>query len=449
MNKKINPLKNSSIISLTTFKNLKKSISSLSDIIPNNKKTIEPDKEFTTRARQLKERVKSYDHISTLNFIKQNKINENEKLIKEKALKSIESNYEEVKIINRMVLQAKMATVRDRQIEEKNRVKELEKKRNDKINVLCEIERLKEIMRREKEEQKRIQIQKDGGKLIKEQINYNIKMKLQEEENKKKELEENKILRKKQEKEEEKKFLEEKRRGLNLIKEILRENKCFSEEKRMKKLREIEEDKKLIEYKKQKFLEEKKKQEQNEIARREKEKELNKMKEKQEKEIDNKVILDDIILRRAFESAERNARKNERDQMIRKINMRNDLINQNKKLIEYKGLEMCKMAMDEKKDFFRIIEKQEKDIEKEKQHKKMYNEKLREHNKELQKCIKEREEKNKLKIREIIEEGRKIRQNNEKYFDKINRIKNQKIEELKMLNISPRYLVSLRNYKPG
>ena len=397
----------------------------------------------------MKERIKSYDHLHTLNLINQSKENEDDKLIKEKALKSIESNYEEVKIINKMVMQAKMATVIERQIEEKKRIKELEKKRNDKINVLCEIRRLTELMKREKEEQKRIQIQKDGGKLIKEQIDYNIKMKLQNEENKKKELEENIIVRKKQEKEEEEKFLEEKRRGLNLMKEILRENEYYSQEKKMKKLKEIEEDKKLIEYKKQKVLEKKIKKEQNETAEREKEKERIKMKEKQEKENNNKIILDDIILRRAFESAERNERKNEREQMIKKRNMINDLINTNKKLIEYKGFQICKNAMDEKNDFFRVIEKQEKDIEKEKQNKKIYKEKLKEHNKELQKSLNEREERKKLKIREIIEEGRKIRQNNERYFDRINQIKNQKIEELKMLNISPRYLVSLRNYKPG
>lgn len=255
-----NNLKNSSIISLSDYKNIKKSLSTLSEI--NNGKNvllIETENNFKTRARKLKERVKSYDNLRTLNFINKNIINEAEKLIKEKALKSIEANYDEVKIINRMVLHAKMAEIRDRQIEEKKRIQELDKKRNDKLNVICEIERMKELVRREKEELKRVKIQKDGGKLIKEQINYNIKRKEIEEEIKKKELKETVEKMKKEEKEEELKNLEEKKRGIDLIKAILDANRYFSEEKKKKKLKEIEEDKKILEYNKQKLIEEQKK----------------------------------------------------------------------------------------------------------------------------------------------------------------------------------------------
>ena len=57
--------------------------------------------------------------------------------------------------------------------------------------------------------------------------------------------------------------------------------------------------------------------------------------------------------------------------------------------------------------------------------------------------IKEREEREKIKAREIIEEGRLIKQKNDDWYKRMERIKKEKIQGLKDMNVNPKYLVDL------
>ena len=61
--------------------------------------------------------------------------------------------------------------------------------------------------------------------------------------------------------------------------------------------------------------------------------------------------------------------------------------------------------------------------------------------------IKLREEKNKLEQREVLDEGRKISQKNDGYREKMKRIKQEKIKELKALNVQPKYIADLERFK--
>ena len=61
--------------------------------------------------------------------------------------------------------------------------------------------------------------------------------------------------------------------------------------------------------------------------------------------------------------------------------------------------------------------------------------------------IKEREEREKIKAREIIEEGRLIKQKNDDWYKRMERIKKEKIQGLKDMNVNPKYLVDLERYK--
>ena len=48
--------------------------------------------------------------------------------------------------------------------------------------------------------------------------------------------------------------------------------------------------------------------------------------------------------------------------------------------------------------------------------------------------------------REILEEGRKIRQNNDEYVKKIERIKQEKLSYLRSMNVEPKYLSDLERF---
>ena len=72
--------------------------------------------------------------------------------------------------------------------------------------------------------------------------------------------------------------------------------------------------------------------------------------------------------------------------------------------------------------------------------------KLLDHNKDLRIQIAEKEEKERMLRREVLEEGRKIRQNNDEYLDNIEQIRRDKINQLRKMNINEKYIVPLERF---
>ena len=121
---------------------------------------------------------------------------------------------------------------------------------------------------------------------------------------------------------------------------------------------------------------------------------------------------------------------------------------QNKKLIEFKKQELYEEGQKEKKEFERILKEQIQERERERQKELMYQEIMRKHNMKLSEQIKLREEKLKVDQREILEEGRKIRFNNDAYLKRIEEIRQEKLAYLRGLNINPLYYADLESFKP-
>ena len=69
------------------------------------------------------------------------------------------------------------------------------------------------------------------------------------------------------------------------------------------------------------------------------------------------------------------------------------------------------------------------------------------HNEELKRQIKVREEVEKQKVRENLEEGRKMKQKVKAIKSNIERIKEEKMAELKGLNVQDKYVIPLIKYK--
>ena len=84
-----------------------------------------------------------------------------------------------------------------------------------------------------------------------------------------------------------------------------------------------------------------------------------------------------------------------------------------------KELKLAEQAKQEQEEYEKIVQRQMEEIEQERRIAEERKRMRYEHNFELQKMIKLREEKNKLEQREVLEEGRKIRQKNDGYREKI------------------------------
>ena len=70
-------------------------------------------------------------------------------------------------------------------------------------------------------------------------------------------------------------------------------------------------------------------------------------------------------------------------------------------------------------------------------------------NEEVLNQIQQKKDKEIIRKREIIEEGRLIRLDNDLFFKKMEKIKTDKINELESLNIKSKYLTDLKRFKIG
>ena len=72
--------------------------------------------------------------------------------IRSMAEKKLDNNSDVVKLLNSMAKRATAFTIRDQQLEEKERLAKIEKEYDQRMDVMIEIDRVQDIMRREEEE---------------------------------------------------------------------------------------------------------------------------------------------------------------------------------------------------------------------------------------------------------------------------------------------------------
>ena len=174
--------------------------------------------------------------------------------------------------------------------------------------------------------------------------------------------------------------------------------------------------------------------------------ELQKMREKQEKAQDKQAELDAIRAKRAVEDNERKERKKEKEELIIQQKKIEELLIANARQKLDKELQLAEEAKKEQEEFERIIKEHEKDIEAMKERDRIKLKKLLDHNKDLRIQIAEKEERERLINREILEEGRKIKQKNDIYSDSIEAIRKDKIRQLREMNINEKYIVPLERF---
>jgi hypothetical protein len=352
-----------------------------------------------------------------------------------------------VKELNKMCLYAKIATIRDRQLEERKKLEEIYKNKENRLDKMMECERLKEILFLEKKQEELKKQQKEGALVIIDQIKENEHERLKRNEQKEKEriqmLKALELLKEEEKKREEEKKITFARKA----REAQLANEAFILNKKKKILEEKELDLQI-----KKFNLEKARQEEEFLAEKkriakEKEMELQRLREKQERAQDKQAEVDAIRAKRAYEESEKKAKlkeefeAKEHKRKIEEMIKDNEMAKLKKKELEEKN------AIREKEEFNKIIQENMKDEEKEKE-KQRYLQELRNKNKEeLIKQIKELENKNAGAKREILEEGRMIKTKLNEYRKNLEAIRQQKIRDLQALNIKEKYIVPIRQYK--
>ena len=396
-----------------------------------NNQRVQREQESTqlARARALKDKIINYDlnqPRTKLSDIQRQKIKSDNNLLSE-AQKALDQNEDCVKEMEKLALYAKVASIRERQLKEHEMMEQMYKKKEEKLDTMMELERLKELKHQQSRENDRKKKQRDGCLIIIDQIKQKEYEKIKQREiiDKEKQI----ILRQLKELADEDIRQNERKRIANekTAKEIVESNRINALNKQKKLLEEKEEDLKILKYNLEKAKKEEEELKEKKRIQEEKEKEVQKLREKQEKAQDKQAELDALRAKRAFEQSEREARIKEKNELMLKKKKIEELIESNKRQKLYKQQQLAENAKKEQEEYQRMVKQYLEDNEKERRTEEDKKKKLYENTQDLKKLIKIKEEKERLQSKEKLEDGRKMRQKEDDWRQRMEKIKKQKI----------------------
>ena len=414
----------------------------------NTKKVDQQQKDaHDSKSRTLKERIKSYDKahpnqqpLLTFNPPKNDETNSEMEKIRDK-------NDDCIREMTKLFQFAKTATIRDRQIEEQKQMSELYKHKESRLNTMMEIERLKEIQLQEQREISRKTQQREGALVVIDQIREKDRERLK----KKEILERERLLMLRQMKElqdDEIRRNEQKRiRNEQLAKEMAHTNKVAALSKEKKKIEDKDLELRILKYNIEKAKREEEELREKKRLQEEKEREVQRLREKQERAQDKQAEMDAVRAKLAYEETERQARLKEREEMRIRQEKVEELIRENDKALKEKERKLYEEALREKEMFERVMKKHQEDAERDRridEEKK----KMRYENKEhLERMIREKEEIAKGNKVDVLNEGTKLQQNKDLWRQRMEKFRQEKINELRALNVKQKYIVDLEKYK--
>ena len=444
----MNVLKDTAILSMKDFNQIRLDSQYTpmlsSHLNLQNSSVLDSDGIKNQRALALKQKLIDYDKKNPRASLLEFEGEEAKKILAEQN--KVSKDDDAVKVMDKMVLYAKIATIRDRQLDERKVMEDVYKQKENRMDVMMELERLKEIQFLQEREKELKRQRMQGARIVIEQIKESDHERMKKREQQERErIQMLKAMEKLAE--EDKRRQEDLRlRQKNQINEAVAANKIAQLAKQKKILEEKEEDLKILI-----FQREKDKQEEAILAEKkriaaEKEVELQKLREKQKRSSDKQGELDAIRAKRAFEENERKERQKEEEKKLEQQRIMEMLVMENKKQKEAKEKILAEEAKKEKEEFNKRIMEQMKEMEKEKEIALKKKEDNLKNQEAILQQIAQKEELGKNSYQEKMEEGRKIKEKLDEYKKNLEAIRRQKIAELKSLNIKDKYIVPLEMY---
>ena len=301
--------------------------------------------DYFTKAEKHKNRLRSYDQKNPYHPLM---TYENKKIIDPYSI--VGEDDDAIKELNILCKNAKIATIRDKQLDERKYMENIYKKKEERLDFMMELERLKEIKFKEEQEKESKKLNLDSQKIIIEQILDNERERLKKREQIEKDKHQMKMQLEKLEDEEKKRILKEKHLKEERIKECLKADQYAILQKQKRKLEEKESELKDYKYniekarREEEYLKEKKR-----IAL-EKEKEIQALREKQEKAQDKQDELDAIKEKRVYEETERRTKLKEKEDELLKAKKMKECPEENEKHRKIKEEMKIKEIMKEKEE---------------------------------------------------------------------------------------------------
>jgi len=236
---------------------------------------------------------------------------EKNKEILQRAQEKIDLGNDLVKNMNKYVLYSKVAIIREKQLNLKKGIVEEQKKQVEKLDIISEIERLKDLQKNEEKEEWRHEQRIHGKMIIVDQMKEREMERVRQKERVKKEkvelLQHIHVL----EEEDKRKAELKKIQDEVTVKEMIDANRRAIDNKERKKREAKEIQEKIDQYRMVKAIKEEEELSSKKKIQNEKEMETKKLRDKQEKTNDMNSEFDALRARRAYEEAERISRQRE------------------------------------------------------------------------------------------------------------------------------------------
>ena len=363
------------------------------------------------------------------------------------AQDALDEEKDDVKHMNQMCLYSKCVTIRDKQLEEQKRLEAEYRDEERRLDLMMEIERLKNLKHQEELEEKRKAARKQGAFVIIDQIKERELERIKEQEVREKEkqliVEQINALKE----EEKKQIIEKKEIAHKLMLEVEEANRSAISGKEKKKEEERQLEAEIVEYNRLKAQREEEIELDKKKAQEEKEKEVQRLRDLQEKVSDRQAEIDALRAKRAFEESERAAREKEKKEREHKLKVQREMEAARQSQFSEKERRMAEIAKQERDEYLRIIQTQKEEEMKDTE---IDNEKkniLRDHANQIRSQITQNEEVKKQERLDYLEEGRKIRKQLDDEKERLLRIKEKKLNDLAHLGIPDKYKTELSKKK--
>ncbi|MCQ2818892.1 MAG: trichohyalin-plectin-homology domain domain-containing protein [archaeon] len=353
---------------------------------------------------------------------------------------------DKMKEMSQLAMFAKVAHIRDKQLEERKFMEELYRRKNRKLDDMMEFERLKELKYQIGKEQYLKEQQRQGQMIIIEQIKESDVARLK----RKDELEKEKRRMNKQIKamlEEDQRIKEQKAQEiLKKAKEIEDLNKKAQLIKERIKIEDKEEDLKILKYNIEKAKREEELLAEKKRIAEEKEKETQRLREKQERAKDKQAEMDAIKAKRAYEESERKARLKEEADRLRHEELQKAVTDENRRVQAIRERLQKEALQKEKDEYNKIVERQLLELEKEKEKERQMQLKRLANKTEVEKQIYDKGQKDVMKKYDIIDEGKRNQKYQDDYYQELERFRQAKLKELQGMNVDEKYYADLKKY---
>lgn len=375
---------------------------------------------------------------------KENEMEERDYTLKVAEAKGNEE-LDEVKAMNAEMIAARVRTIRDHQLMFNQQKKQREKEEEARMAQMMENERQRALgiyaeRQRMLDEQRR-----QGGAVLLAQIEEKRQNDLLEKKRREREKEEmikaNEIA-----KEEDLRLQEErKKRSSEFLSECMAANKISLLRKQREKEREIEEAQAIVEYQREKAAREDAYEETVRQAKQQKELEIAELRKKQQRMIDTQAEEDELRARRIMEEKERKAREKELADLKKKQEEREMMQKDREQAIALKQKRLIEIAKIERAEFDRIMAAQRQAREKDRQERERKQRLQEKYRIDLETEMKAKREEKRMIPLVNLDEQKHMQEQQQDYIDRLERIRQMKLNQLREEGVPEKYLADLQN----